>query len=267
MYDKAKLDKLSGNDSTSRISYTPSLLKFNGSRGAFSLVEKTEKGYSEPTPLTTPLKVSLLRPRRICGWYEKTPDGKSISYFTNEHNNYADMLTLFSAEKGSKAKVVDTGTSSSLYEKYPLLRTSIVLYVLYDDVVHKLKIKGRSLKSFKKYREDLEKDGKAFYDFETSLDSKKEESQTFDFYSVVFSAEKETDFDKVGPVIEEVGTILNKIDEQHALNAIVSQDDVSASQGDASQPEVNTGEEVINVDEEPETLDSSDEIKVENIPF
>jgi hypothetical protein len=265
MYDKTQLDKLSGNDSTSRVKYTPSLIKFNGSRGTFSLVEKTTSGYNAPKALTAPIKVTILRPRRVCGWYEKNSTGEGMSYFTNEHNSYADILTLFCVEKDSKAKVIDTGTSSALYEKYPLLRTSVVLYVLYNNVVHKLKLKGKSLKAFKAYREELEKDKKSFYEFETELSVNKEESQSFDYYSVVFSATTPVDLEKVGPFIEEVGTVLEKIDNQHSRDSIAAQD---AQDPQSIQPGYT--EPVIDVDDgdEPKTLDSAeDNIDVKNIPF
>lgn len=259
MYDKKSLDKLSGNDSTARIKYTPSLIKFNGSRGIFTLIEKTDAGYGQPQPITAPLNVTILRPRRVCGWYEKDPKGVAVSYFTNEHNAYNDVLTLFSAEKDGKAQVIDTGTSGELYEKYPLLRTSVVLYVLYNGVVHKLKLKGKSLKAFKDYREALAKDDKAFYEFETELSIKKEESQSFDYYSVLFNAVVPTDLEKVGPFIEQVGSILDKIDEQHAKAAVRSQD-----------ANMNMDGPIIEVpeDEEPETLNTANsDIKVDDIPF
>lgn len=262
MYDKTKLNKLSGNDSTTRIKFTPSLIKFNGSKGTFSLIAKTPEGYDEPKPITAPITVTILRPRRVCGWYEKV-DGKSVNYFTNEHNSYEDQLTLFSSEKGSKPKVVDTGTNGSLYEKYPLLRTSTVLYVLYNNEVHKLKLKGKSLKAFKTYREDLAKDDKTFYDFETEINAKKEASESFDYYSVTLVATKPTDLEVVGPFIEQVGTTLNKIDEQHQRASIEAQDasDTGHAQGGYSEP-------VINVDDdEPVTLESNDDIKSDEIPF
>jgi len=264
MYDKTKLNKLSGNDSTTRVKYTPSLIKFNGSRGTFSLVEKTQEGYATPKPLTPPISVTILRPRRICGWYEKTPAGENVSYFTNEHNSYSDRLTLFSVTGNGKAKVVDTGTSSDLYEKYPLLRTSVVLYVLFNNAVHKLKLKGKSLKAFKTYRETLDKDDKTFYEFETEIGANKEESQSFDYYSATFNATKPTDLEKIGPVIEEVGTILEKIDAQHTKASIAARE---ASDPGSTQPGYN--EPVINVDdEEPATLETDNsEIKVDDIPF
>lgn len=264
MYDKTKLNKLSGNDSTTRIKYTPSLIKFNGSRGTFSLVAKTPEGYAAPVPLTAPITVTILRPRRLCGWYEKTPAGENVSYFTNEHNSYSDQLTLFSVTGNGKAKVVDTGTSGELYEKYPLLRTSVVLYVSYNGTVHKLKLKGKSLKAFKTYRETLDKDDKTFYEFETEIGSNEEVSQSFSYFSATFNATKPTDLEKIGPVIEEVGNILEKIDAQHTKASVAAKE--SADPG--STPGYN--EPVINIDDEdePVTLETDNgEIKPEEIPF
>jgi hypothetical protein len=262
MYDKEKLNKLSGNDSITRVKYNPSLIKFNGSRGTFSLVEKTQEGYAAPKALTAPITVTILRPRRICGWYEKTQAGENVSYFTNEHNSYADQLTLFSVTGNGKAKVVDNGTSSELYEKYPLLRTSVVLYVLYNGTVHKLKLKGKSLKAFKTYREVLDKDDKTFYEFETEIGANEEASQSFSYYSATFNATKPTDLEKIGPFIESVGNVLDKIDAQHKKASAQAAQDFEGEQPGHSEP-------IIEVDEEgePEPLKTDDDIKVDDIPF
>ncbi|MBU2007488.1 MAG: hypothetical protein KKF08_19130, partial [Gammaproteobacteria bacterium] len=252
MYDKTKLNKWSGNDATIRIKFTPSVIKFNGSKGTFTLIAKNAEGYDAPVAMTAPFTVTILRPRRICGWYEKE-GGKSISYFTNEHNSYEDQITLFSSEKGDKAKVIDTGTSGSLYEKYPLLRISAVLYVLYNNEVHKLRLKGKSLKAFKTYREDLAKDNKTFYEFETEVNSKKEVSDTFDYYSATLTATKPTDLEIIGPFIESVGTTLDKIDEQHKKASVEAQEksDPGSTQHRYTEPVINIDDE-----DEPATLET-----------
>lgn len=254
MYDREKFKKWGGADSGARLKYNPSVIKFNGAKGKFTLVEKDGDKYKAPVDLPATLEVTILRPRRSCGWYEKNTKGESINYFTREHNNYLDKLTLFCSENNGKPKMIDEGTSNELYEKYQQLRTSSVLYVLYNGSVHKLKIKGISGKAFRDYRDSLAKDDKYLFDFTTTLSVKKEDGAAFDFYSVAFTAGAPTDMELIGGFMEEVGTTLDKIDEQYATMAANRQDYVE-------QPEMGA-EPVIDVDE-----DAPEEIKIDNIPF
>ena len=256
MYDREQLKKWGGADSNVRIKYNPPIIKFNGAKGKFTLVEKDGDKYKAPVDLPDTLEVTILRPRRSCGWYEKNAKGESINYFTREHNGYLDKLTLFCSENNGKAKVIDEGTSSELYEKYQLLRTSANLYMLYNGAVHKLKIKGVSGKAFREYRDSLAKDQKYLFDFATLLTIKKEDGAAFDFYSVAFTAGFPTDFEKVGPFIEEVGTVMDRIDEQFAVNELNRQSS-DVDQGGGYQ------EPIVDVDED----EAPEEIKVENIPF
>jgi len=261
MYTRDQLKKWGNQSAPVRIKLLTPIIQFNGSKGSFSLLKRINDVIQPAIALPSSLEVTILRARRSLGWYERNLQGQGIFYSTNEHNDYNDSVSLFKHEKGKKSQLVDSGLSRDLRNRHPQIKVNRELYVLLDDTVHKIKVKGKSMQNFMIYHEELSKDGKLLFDFSTKLGIKEETGAGFQYYSITFEAGTPTDLEKVGPFIEHVGTTLEKIDKQAAIRAISIQDE--QRQLDETQPELPSNEPVINVDDDIQ----EEEIKVEDIPF
>ena len=209
MTDLNKLAKISGESGfKTRNNIKFPFIKFNGSKNEFSLLTKTDNG-TESTSLTPPLKIVILKVRRIYSAFERTPDGTSVRWYTNEHDKWSDPLVLFKRVKGQgKPSIEFRGDLHELKDQYPKLRLNLILYVLYNDEIHKISVKGKSLSGLFDYFGSLEPSEHIFEHYINLGSHVETNSGGLTYYVLDFDYGEQADMDKVSKLMEKLDQII-----------------------------------------------------------
>ena len=255
-YSKEQLSKLSGGGKV-RTTYKVPTLKFNGNTGVFT---KFPVGDFKNGEVVTDVELVIMRPRRTFSSFEKIPPNGSIRMFTNEHNTWKDHVTVFEAKTGERVKAVGNGVIEQLRGEFPTLRINSNCYCLYDGEVYKLVIKGKSRQSLIDKQKELAKEATEFFEKKIKLVPVEETGTGGNlYYFMKYEVIGDSDLNVVGPFMESMGKIFDKIDEEYAeTNERMSSEAEALSGGEVE-------EDLISVEDA--TKDTEDEIKVEDIPF
>jgi len=227
MVDLNKLKELSGEDQGAP-KYDVPIVRIDGNDGYFYRIEKQADGSTKSKKIGEEIIGTPLKYRRTLQEFNE-----DFSLFTNEHNSWKDVLTLFErkeTKKGMKTSMLDTGNSKELREKYQGLRMTQIIYFLLDTKeVVKLQVKGASLSSLFEFREKLKKDKSSSHTFQfvLKIGSKECEMKKLKkkYYAMSFAVLKEVeDMDFIAKKMEEVDNKIKEIDEHYA-NKKYSEDD------------------------------------------
>lgn len=254
-YSKDQLKKYGGGIKA-RTTYKTPTIKFNGNTGI--LTKFAEGDFKNGTPITD-VELVILRPRRTYTSYEKV---NNVVYrlFTNEHNTWEDQITVFEAKGTDKIKSIAQGTIDKLRGEFPKLRINSNLYCFYDNQVYRLTIKGKSRAALVDKQKELARDGLELFEKKVTLEVKQENGPAGNiFYFLNFNVTGDSNLDEIGPHLEKVGLIMDKIDSEYAETNKRMSKEAEALAGGAVDEE----EDIIPLDE----ATDDDEIKPEEIPF
>ena len=246
-----ELSNLSGESSLRQARYTVPILKFNGSKGDFTLLTQDKEGNFVPSEPTSETEGVILKVRRIYTGYQETPSG-SLRWYTNEHNSNKDKLILFERPEKGKSRLVAEGTLEEIRTKYPKIRLQQNLYFLLDnEKIVKLGVRGKSLGAFWQYIKEDFKEGEHIFQFLTKITCHQEENKGgISFYVLDFLKAEKNDIDIVGPKIREVASGLEKQDKSFSNSQV----------GDSK-------DEKKDEEKKEETEEGKKDIKVEDIPY
>ena len=266
-YSKEKLKEMSGGDKV-RTTYKVPTIKFNGNSGLFTLFPAGD--FKNGTDITD-VEITILRQRRTFTSYEKLPGtGGFISMFTNEHNSWEDIVTIFESKTGQNIKVVGTGKMNDLRAEFPTLRINSNCYCLYKDEVHKLVVKGKSRQSLVDTRKELAKDDVELFEKKFKLVPQQEQGNGGNvYYFLKFEAIGESDLNVIGPHMEAISKIMDKIDEEYVeTNKFLkeSNDELAGKEVDPSENEDTIPLEDATA-ELSESTTNDEEIDPADIPF
>lgn len=255
-YSKNQLKKWSGGDKV-RTTYKVPTLKFNGNSGKFTKFPAGD--FKNGTDITDDIELVIMRPRRTFSSFEKTPEG-SVRLFTNEHNTWQDHVTVFEAKTGKGIKAIGSGAIEDLRNEIPSLRISSNLYCLYEDEVYKLTVRGKSRQSLVDKQKELSKDGLELFEKKVKLIPTQETGTGGNvYYFLNYEITGDSDLDKIGPHMEDISKVMDKIDEEYTeTNKRMSKE------ADALTGENTEEEDIIPLED---TAKDNDEIKPEEIPF
>jgi len=257
-YSKDQLKKISGGEKM-RTTYKVPTIKFNGNSGV--LTKYPVGDFKNGTDITD-VELVIMRPRRTFTSFEKTPEG-NVRLFTNEHNTWKDHVTVFEAKTGKRIKAVGSGSIEQLRNEFPSLRINSNLYCLYDGEVHKLTVKGKSRQSLVDKQKELAKDGVEFFEKKVKLVPTQETGTGGNvYYFLNYEVTGESNLDEVGPHMEEIAKVMDKIDQEYAETNQRMEEEAQALTGGGSD---NGEEDLISTEEAINEAD--DEIKPEEIPF
>lgn len=256
-YNKESLKKISGGEKM-RTTYKVPTIKFNGNSGVLT---KFPLGDFRNGTEVKDIELVIMRPRRTFTSFEKTPEG-SLRMFTNEHNTWKDHVTVFQAKTGERIKAVGSGSIEQLRNEFPALRINSNLYCLYDGDVHKLVVKGKSRQSLVDKQKELAKDGLEFFEKTVKLIPTQETGQGGNvYYFLKYEVVGDSNLEVVGPHMESMAKIFDKVDEEYAETNQRMAEEAEALTGGSSESE----EDIIPIEEA--TKKDEEEIKVEEIPF
>ena len=210
------------------------------------------------------VELVIMRPRRVFTSFEKTTEG-NISLFTNEHNSWEDHLTLFEFRLNKRIKVVGSGTIESLRDEFPSLRINSNLYCLYDNEVYKLVAKGKTRQSLIDKQKELAKDGFDFFEKKIKLIPTQETGTGGNiYYFLNYEVVGDSVLDEVGPHMEEINKIMNKIDEEYAeTSKRMTQETKDSTENDVEDDDILVEDTIGKESEDKE----DDVIKPSEIPF
>ena len=256
-YSKDSLKKWSGGSHGIKTSYKVPTIKFNGNSGKF---QKFPVGDFKNGTDVTDVELVIMRPRRTFTSFEKTPEG-AVRMFTNEHNTWNDHVTVFEARPNKNIKAVGSGQIEQLRGEFPTLRINSNLYCLYEGAVHKLTVKGKSRQSLVDKQKELAKDGIELFEKQVKLTPIQESGTGGNiYYFLKYEVIGDSKLDEVGPHMEDMGKIMDKIDEEYA----------ETNQRMEGEAKALTGEQTVDEDIIPiadATKEEADEIDVKNLPF
>lgn len=249
--------------------YVVPLIRFDGNRGEFKKISKSESGENIEEIIKAPLDIIILKKRRILSSFSP-----AVSYFTNEHNNTSERLILF--KNLSKTVTQEAiGFTEDLREKYQTLRTHEIIYVLFEGEICKMEIKGGSLSGYYDYQKALSSEEKHSFEVVTVLGSEKVKSEAgFGYYRITFDFRNdEIDMDSIESKMLEVSKACKavddytqaKISEKQLKSAASSLTEADKSQiVEARKREQDAADRLMN---EIATGKESDDINVDDIPF
>lgn len=206
---RKRLLGLSGENNGSKFEkYEVPLIRFNGNTGEF---RKSTKDSEEKIPVEKPLSVVILRKRKSLSSF-KTNE----SMFSSQFSSPTDVVSLFSIHKGKVTHEMDD-VPKVLREKYPLLKTTEIAYVLFNGEVHEIGFKGSSLANYYDYQTKLREEGKHCFETATVLNTQKAENDSgMSYYKITFEpAELDVDLDLLESKMVEVDTAIDKMVKQH----------------------------------------------------
>lgn len=200
---RKRLASKSGDNNSSRPpKYECPLIRFDGNKGTFRKVSKDANNENVETEIKSPFGFVILKKRRNLSSFSTNQ-----SYFTNEHNTNLERIMLFKVI-AKTVTLEDIGCTSDLREKYQTLKTHEVVYVLFDDEVCKMEIKGGSLGGYYDYQKSLSEEELHSFEVTTVIGSEKAKSEGgFGYYKMTFTHKTlEADFDLIEQKIDEVVT-------------------------------------------------------------
>jgi hypothetical protein len=250
MTEQSQIERLAGlsSDGQERApKYNPTVLKFNGNTGAFSTYNIETK---EETPITDPVEITVLKRRKaLSAWTSND------SHFTNEYNNTNQKVSLYKNLEGTVTHEA-TDTPGELRAKYPTLKTKEVVYCLFNGAVHKLDIKGTSLRDWWDFSKKLNEEDKHSFQIVTGISSVAvKEKGKIPYYKMVFENKGESDLDALEEPMKEVAEGTGKVDEYFARKIA---GEFRKNQGSATAAATPAGDVI----EYP-----ADDINVDDIPF
>lgn len=256
-YSKDQLKKWSGG-TKARTTYKVPTLKFNGNTG--KLMKFAVGDYKNGTEVTD-VELVIMRPRRVFTSFEKTTEG-AIRLFTNEHNTWGDHLTVFEARANQNIKVIGSGSIESLRNEFPALRINSNLYCLYDNEVYKLVVKGKSRQSLVTKQKKLTDSGLELFEKRVKLVPTQEQGNAGNiYYFLNYEEVGESDLDIVGPHMETIAKVMDKMDEEYKET-----NDRMANEAKTLNSEVAVEEDIIPMESTKEKKDDS-ELAIDEIPF
>lgn len=257
-YTKDQLKKYGGGIKA-RTTYKTPTMKFNGNTGV--LTSFPEGDYKNGTPVQD-VELVILRPRRVYASYEKMQNGEALRMFTNEHNTWEDHITIFEVKGKEKIKSVGSGTFEELKAEFPKLRINSNLYCFYNGEVIRLSIKGRSRQALVDKQKELAREGLELFEKKIKLTVTQDAGPAGNIiFALGFEVVGDSDLDEIGPHLEKVGQIMDKIDAEYAEGNQRRQKEAEALTGGVSPDDE---EDMIPLDE---TEQDDGEMKVEDIPF
>lgn len=237
--------------------YEVPAIRFNGNTGQFRRVGLD----GEETDLKTPVNIVVLKKRSsLSSFRGATKTLPAESMFTSEYDSVHDEVALFQ-NLGGKTSFLMNAPVSAIREKHQLLKTSNILYVLFQKEVHKLEVKGGSLGAWFDYLNSLKDDGKHSFEVISSLASEKRKNESLGttYYSITFEAlDKDVDLDVIEAKQQEVAEALAKIEAYSNSRRSASGTTFAAERAEAEEAFNGAGAGVDYPDEE---------INPEDIPF
>jgi hypothetical protein len=154
--NKEELSKMSGENQGGDYKFDVPMLALEGEDGYFRLTQNKQE-----TKLGDEVKGVMLKFRCQYGAYLN--EGERI-LFTSEKDNAQkrfDLIEITSGKNGKKfTQTIDKGTGKELKERNPDLKfKQMVYFLLDDDQVVKLQIKGSSLSNLYRTKEQAEAEG------------------------------------------------------------------------------------------------------------
>jgi len=256
--EEERLAELSGENEVMTIKFRVPLLKFNGKTGKFLLYNPDQEGKlpSRPSGQFDEIDCVILKVRRVLGAWETGPNDQWISIFSNEHNSWRDEIVLFERRAGIlRPRIIDQGPSKQIRDKYRNLKLTQNLYVLFQDQIVKLPVKGKSLGALFEFYDTLSRKGEHIWQFVTKIQSHQETKGAVDFYVMDFLKQEKADFEVVKEKIEEVAAKLERQDKSFAERPMLEEEVEKELQDDSSETETSS------------QVPQEDEVKVEDIPF
>lgn len=256
-YTKDQLKKSFGG-SRVRTTYKVPTIKFNGNTGKLTMFAAGD--FKTGTEIIEPELVPL-RIRRVYTSFEKAPDKTSIRMFTNEHNSWEDHLTVFEARANKGIKAIGAGAIKDLQPEFPALRITNHVYSFYNNEVYKLVIKGKSRQSLVDKQKELARDGIELFEKKFKLSVAQESGPGGNiFYFLKFDVVGDSNLDEVGPHMETIGKVMDKIDAEYLeTNKRMAKEADLLNGGVAEEVE----EDMLPI----ESNDDGEEIRPEDIPF
>lgn len=205
----ARMAGMSGEGSGKAPKFLTPLIRFDGNRGEFRMISLDENKQKVETPLKKPIKLVILRKRRLLSSFSPT-----VSHFTTEHNSINDKIQVFSNTAG-QIKHEMTGYTKEIRAQFPLIKTHEVIYALYNDEVIRFEIKGGSLSGYYDYQKELQSEGIHCFQVTTVLSSEKAKNEaSFAYNRVTFEkADLEVSLDDVEEKMNFVNENLKKVDD------------------------------------------------------
>jgi hypothetical protein len=232
--------------------YVLPLIRFDGNRGEYRMISFNDAGEKVETELTRPLKITILRKRKLLSSF--SPSG---SYFTNEYESVNHKVSLFKNVAGT-VTFEESGYPQDLRQKVQVLRSHEVLYVLYDGKICKFEVKGGSLGNWWDYLKVLQEADQHTFQTETVLGSEKAKNETgFSYFRVTFEKDNDTDLDVIEPLMVEIDNNLRPLDDYFRAKLLEKSGQDSASDT-AARFDALTAEPTVQLDED---------IDPDNIPF
>lgn len=234
--------------------YNPLVLKFNGNTGGFSTYNIETK---EETPITDKVQLTVLRRRKgLSAW---TSDE---NWFTNEFNNTSQKVCLYKNMGGSIVHE-DTDIPANLRTKYPQLKTKEIVYVLFNGAVHKIDIKGASVREWWDFSKVLNEDGKHSFQSVIELTSEKVvEKGKIPYYKMKYAVVGESVLDDIEAPMKEVAEGVAKVDEYFSRKIAAEFQAGQAGQTTAKGSSAAPGADRVEDKEYPE-----ESINIDDIPF
>jgi len=256
-----ELAKLFGEDNVRQSpKYIVPMLRLHGNKGVFEKTILTEDDSSQTVEMDNKIEGVMLKVRRAFSAF--APNER---LYTNEHNSWKDKVTLFQSrktEKGWRTQRIDEGMIKELREKYPTLRMRQQIYFLLFPVkeIVKLTVKGKGLGNLFEYWSEFKPNEHSFQ-FLTKIGTVEEQGPGGNkYYAMTFKREteelKDEDANLVAEKIREVAENVARIEMYYA--------EYTPPEAEVARDEA----PVVSVDEElPESKDSIEDIKSEDIPF
>ena len=209
MINKEELVNMSGEKNVRQSGrYTVPIISLQGSIGIFQKrFPNKETGEWETEDIKgKSIKGVFLKVRRRLFQFKADPSGKSTgeTLFSNEHDSWSDKVAILESTKSGKTMKVDEGYYEQIREKYQGLKVHMHIYMLVDDEVIKLMVKGSSLSNLFRYlKEDISSDEHSF-EYVTKLTMIENESSLGKYFSIDFVKGEKSDLEVVGPKMKEV---------------------------------------------------------------
>lgn len=194
--------------------YSPPIIRLQGKEGIFQKITKDNEGETQTEDLPKTIEITTLKFRRTLTRFVTEKGKLKESYFTSEHNSSNDEITIFVRNKEGEIKLIDSGNAKKMKEKHNLKMVQII-YVLVDNEIFKLNVKGSSLSALYEFRIEAKKTGKHFHELLLKIGMTKFTSPLGDYYAMDFSIKKELtkkEIEIVGEKIKEISDKLNEID-------------------------------------------------------
>ena len=260
MYTKDELKGYSGEMSYERAPRAPYReLRFQGKKGIFLFNYKEGEEWKTEEIGSDPVNVVILRVRRRLTNIDK-------NWATNEHTHSGEEVVLWKEVDGRKLR--ELGIAKQLKEVYGKdLNAEQILYVLYNDEICIMRIKGASLGLINQPHKNVglyeyfgtykrEKD-EHLWMFETIISFTEEKGPKGKYFALSFERGEEiSDFEKVGDSMKEIDVLVKSMDNYYK-NSLVAYKGMPA-QISAPKKEEITDQDIIEV---------TDDIKPEDLPF